>query len=46
VWVVLVLGIAIAALVYLISGGHVILLPLLLVFPLGWLFGRRRKRRG
>jgi hypothetical protein len=46
VWVVLVLGIAIAALVYLISGGHVIFLPLLLVFPLGWLFGSRRKRRG
>jgi hypothetical protein len=43
VW--LLLGLAIAALVYLISGGHVIFLPLLLVFPLGLLFGRRRRGR-
>jgi hypothetical protein len=46
VWVVLLAGLAIAALVYLISGGHVIFLPLLLVFPLGWVFGSRHKRRG
>jgi hypothetical protein len=45
VWALLLLGLAIAALVYLISGGHVIFLPLLLVFPLGWLFGRRSRRR-
>jgi hypothetical protein len=45
VWVLLLLGLAIALLVYLISGGHVIFLPLLLVFPLSWLFGSRRRRR-
>ena len=35
-------GIAIAALVYVISGGHVLFLPLLLIFPLGLFLGRRR----
>jgi hypothetical protein len=40
----LLLGLAIAALVFLISGGHVIFLPLMLVFPLGLAFGRRRRR--
>jgi hypothetical protein len=45
VWALLLAGIAIAALVYLVSGGHVIFLPILLVFPLGWLFGSRRGRR-
>ena len=34
-WLLILLGLAIAALVYLVSGGHVIFLPLLLVFPLG-----------
>jgi hypothetical protein len=44
VWLtVLLLGLAVAALVFLISGGHVIFLPLLLVFPLGLAFGRRRR---
>ena len=44
-WVALVLaGLAIAALVYLVTGGHVIFLPILLVFPLGWFFGSRRRR--
>ena len=42
----LVAGLAIAALVYIVSGGHVIFLPILLVFPLGWLFGSRRRRGG
>jgi len=46
VWLLLLLGLAIAALVYLVSGGHVIFLPLLLVFPLGWVLGSRRRRRG
>ena len=41
----LLLGLAVAALVFLISGGHVIFLPLLLVFPLGLFFGRRRRER-
>jgi hypothetical protein len=35
-------GIAIAVLVYVASGGHVFLLPLILIFPLGLFFGRRR----
>ena len=45
-WVVLLLGgLAVAVLVYLASGGHVLFVPLLLVLPLGWLFGRRRRNR-
>jgi hypothetical protein len=35
-------GLAIALLVFVISGGHILFLPLLLLFPLGLLFGRRR----
>jgi hypothetical protein len=42
-WVVLLLGLAVAALVFLISGGHVIFLPLLLVLPLGFAFRRRSR---
>jgi hypothetical protein len=45
-WVVLLLGLAVAALVFVISGGHVVFLPLLLAFPLGFAFGRRSRRRG
>jgi hypothetical protein len=41
-WGLLLLGLAIAALVFLISGGHVIFLPLLLILPLGFAFRRRR----
>jgi hypothetical protein len=40
----LVLGLVIAAAVFLISRGHILFLPLLFVFPLG-LFGARRRRR-
>ena len=36
-------GIAIAALVYVISGGHVLFLPLIFLLPLGLLFRRRRR---
>jgi hypothetical protein len=44
VWLTLLLfGLAVAALVFLISGGHVIFLPRLLVFPLGLAFRRRRR---
>jgi hypothetical protein len=43
-WGVLLLGLAVAALVFLISGGHVIFLPLLLIFPLGFAFRRRSRR--
>ena len=36
-------GLAVAFLVFVISGGHVVFLPLILLFPLGGLlFGRRR----
>jgi hypothetical protein len=41
--VLLLAGIAIAVLVYVISGGHVFLLPLILLLPLGLFIGRRRR---
>jgi hypothetical protein len=41
--VVLLAGLAIAFLVYVISGGHIVFLPLILLFPLGLFFGRRRR---
>jgi len=42
----LALGFLIAAAGYLVTGGHVLLLPLLLVLPLGGaLFGSRRRER-
>jgi hypothetical protein len=40
--VILLAGLAVAFLVYVISGGHILFLPLILLFPLGLLFGRRR----
>jgi hypothetical protein len=41
----LLIGLAVAAIVYAVSGGHVIFLPLLFV-PLAFFsFGRRRRRR-
>jgi hypothetical protein len=39
---VLALGLVIALIVYLATSGHVIFLPILLVFPLGLLSWRRR----
>jgi hypothetical protein len=41
--VVLVAGLAIAVLVYVVSGGHVFFLPLILLLPLGFFIGRRRR---
>jgi hypothetical protein len=43
----LALGFLIAAVVFLVTGGHVLFLPLLLVLPLGaaLLGSRRRERR-
>jgi hypothetical protein len=38
------IGLAIALAVFLVSGGHVVFLPLVLILPLG-LFGIRRRRR-
>ena len=40
---VLLAGIAIAVLVYVLSGGHVFFLPLILLLPFGLLVGRRRR---
>ena len=40
----LLLGLAIALAVFLVSGGHVIFLPLILILPVG-LFGIRHRRR-
>jgi hypothetical protein len=37
-------GVLIAAAIYLLSGGHVLFLPLLFLIPLGGMFGRRRGR--
>jgi hypothetical protein len=39
------LGLAIAALIFAVSGGHVLLLPLFFLLPLGGLFGHKRRRR-
>ena len=41
--VVLVSGLAIAVLVYAVSGGHVFFSPLILLLPLGLFIGRRRR---
>ena len=41
----LLLGLAVAAIVFLISGGHVIFLPLFIILPLGF-FGLGRGRAG
>lgn len=38
-------GLAIAAIVFVVSGGHLLFLPLFFVLPLGGLFTRRRTRR-
>lgn len=38
------IGLAIALAIYLISGGHILFLPLLLFLPLGFA-GRRRRGR-
>jgi hypothetical protein len=41
--VVLLAGITVAVLVYVISGGHVFFLPLILLLPFGLFIGRRRR---
>jgi len=40
--VILLAGLAVAFLVFVITGGHIVFLPLILLFPLGFFFGRRR----
>jgi hypothetical protein len=39
------IGLIIAVLVFVVSGGHALFLPLFFVLPLGGLFGHRRRRR-
>jgi hypothetical protein len=41
--VVLLAGLALAVLVYVISGGHVFFFPLILLLPFGLFIGRRRR---
>jgi len=41
--VVLLSALAVAVLVYVLSGGHVFFLPLILLLPVGLLIGRRRR---
>ena len=41
--VVLLVGFAVAVIVYVISGGHVFFLPLILLLPFGLFIGRRRR---
>lgn len=38
-------GLLIAAIIFAVSGGHVLFLPLFFLLPLGGLFGDRRRRR-
>jgi hypothetical protein len=38
-------GLVIALLIFAVSGGHILLLPLFFLLPLGGLFGHRRRRR-
>jgi hypothetical protein len=42
----LVIGLLIAAAVYLLSAGHILFLPLLFIVPLGLFGGSRRRSRG
>lgn len=37
------IGLIVAAAIFLASGGHVLFLPLLFLLPLGGLFGHRRR---
>jgi hypothetical protein len=38
-------GLVIAAVVFILSGGHILFLPLFFLLPLGGLFGHRRRHR-
>ncbi len=40
-----ILGLLVAAVVFVVSGGHLLFLPLFFLLPLGGFFGRRRGRR-
>jgi len=38
-------GLLLAALIFMVSGGHLLFLPLFFLLPIGGLFGHRRRRR-
>lgn len=38
-------GLVLAAVIIIVSGGHVVFLPLFFLLPLGGLFGHRRRYR-
>jgi hypothetical protein len=38
-------GLVLAAVIFIVSGGHVVFLPLFFLLPLGGLFGHRRRYR-
>jgi hypothetical protein len=38
-------GLVLAAVLFLVTGGHLLFLPLFFVLPLGGLFGHRRRYR-
>jgi hypothetical protein len=38
-------GVLLAALIFIVSGGHLLFLPLFFILPLGGLFGHHRRRR-
>jgi hypothetical protein len=38
-------GVLIAALIFAVSGGHLLFLPLFFLLPMGGFFGHRRRRR-
>jgi hypothetical protein len=40
------LGLLVAAVIFIATGGHLLFLPLFFILPLGGLFGGRRRRRG
>ncbi len=42
---VVVVGVLAAVIVYVVSGGHVLFLPVVLLLPLGLVFRRRTQRR-
>jgi hypothetical protein len=39
-------GLAVAAVIFIASGGHVLFLPLFFLLPFGGFFGHRRRRGG
>jgi hypothetical protein len=38
-------GLVLAAVIFIVSGGHILFLPLFLLLPLGGLFGHHRRHR-